>query len=425
MIFVFGKLILHPNEIRLTASFKNIEAITKIAGEIMLNGSFADKAFEFYFRNNKSLTDTETSFIVEEVYNLVRNWRLYSEIQARLCKTGYPDQVLLLLGIGWTLTKRKLPDWEIFKPLKQNLVLKIYSEIIENKAISLSIPDWLYETGERELGNQWINILEALNQPSKQVIRVNTIKVTKEKLQQTLLAGKIITQAYIKAPDALIFNNKLNLFKLPGFKHGLFEMQDISSQMVGHFAGPLPGMRVVDGCAGNGGKTLHLASLMQNKGRIIALDIFAGKLDTLRCRASRAGISIIETRVIDTTKVIKRLYNSADLVLLDVPCSGLGVLKRNPEIKWRLQPTDLENLRKTQEEILNRYSLMVKPGGRLVYSTCSILPSENSDQVRKFLEKHSDEFSFVDDKFISPGDGFDGFYMAMLTRKPVSATVKQ
>src|SRR6266542_1746586 len=125
----------------------------------------------------------------------------------------------------------------------------------------------------------------------------------------------------------------------------------------------------------------------------------------LRCRASRAGISIIETRVIETTKVIKRLYASADLVLLDVPCSGLGVLKRNPEIKWRLRLSDLENLIKTQEEILNRYSLMVKPGGTLVYSTCSVLPSENSLQVRKFLDKHLGQFEIVTERFVSPQEG--------------------
>ena len=193
-------------------------------------------------------------------------------------------------------------------------------------------------------------------------------------------------------------------------------MQDVSSQLVGHFANPQPGMRVIDGCAGNGGKTLHLASLMQNKGRIIALDLFPGKLDTLRIRAKRAGISIIETRTIDTTKVIKRMHGTADLVLLDVPCSGLGVLKRNPEIKWRLQPEDLENLKKTQKDILTRYSLMVKPGGKLVYSTCSILPSENSLQIQNFMETHKDKFEVVEEKFISPEEGFDGFYMVLLKR---------
>jgi 16S rRNA (cytosine967-C5)-methyltransferase len=401
----------------LSVSFKNIEAITKIAEEIMMNGSFADKAFESFFRNNKSINVSDTSFIVEEVYHLIRNWRLYSEIQTKVCNERNADQILLKLGIGWLLANQKLPDWKIFQSLKPGLIYKIYDEIKDNKAISLSIPDWLHQVGEKELGGQWAEIMQSLNTPSKQVIRVNTVKTKREVLQQLLLASRVVTQTHSKAPDALVLTNKRNLFKIPGFKQGLFEMQDISSQIVGHFADPQPCIRVIDGCAGNGGKTLHLASLMQNRGRIIALDIFAGKLDTLRCRASRAGISIIETRVIDTTKVIKRLHDSADIVLLDVPCSGLGVLKRNPEIKWRLQPADLENLKRTQEDILNRYSSMVKPGGKLVYSTCSILPSENSEQIQKFLRLHSDKFSFVEEKFISPKEGFDGFYMARLSRK--------
>lgn len=398
-------------------STKNIEAITRVTEEIMLNGSFADKAFESYFKNDKSLTVSDISFVVEEVYHVIRNWRVYTEIQTKVCNHEHLNQVLIKLGIRWVLANQKLPDWKIFQSLKHDLICKIYNEIKNNNAINLSIPEWLHEAGEKELGERWSMIMQALNQPSKQVIRVNTLKTDRENLQQLLLADKVITQPHSKAPDALVVRNKLNLFKLPGFKQGLFEMQDVSSQMIGHFADPQPCMRVVDGCAGNGGKTLHLASLMQNKGRIIALDIFAGKLETLRCRASRAGISVIETRVIDTTKVIKRLYDSADIVLLDVPCSGLGVLKRNPEIKWKLKPTDLENLKKTQEDILNRYCLMVKPGGKLIYSTCSILPSENSEQIQKFLQLHSDKFSFVEEKFMSPEEGFDGFYMAKLSRK--------
>jgi len=175
-------------------------------------------------------------------------------------------------------------------------------------------------------------------------------------------------------------------------------------------------MRVVDACAGSGGKTLHLAALMQNKGRIIAMDTFERKLEDLRKRASRAGADIIETRAITSTKVIKRLSGQADRLLLDVPCSGLGVLKRNPDTKLKLQPDDIDKVRKIQSEILASYPNMVKPGGLMVYATCSVLPSEDEEQVRNFLKNNSSNWDLLEEKRLWPAtDGFGGFYMALLT----------
>ena len=144
-------------------------------------------------------------------------------------------------------------------------------------------------------------------------------------------------------------------------------------------------MKVVDTCAGAGGKTLHLASLMENKGQIIAMDIYESKLKKLKIRARRNGAHNIDLKVIKSTKPIKKLYNKADRVLIDTPCSGLGVLRRNPDSKWKLKQTFLDNIRNTQKEILQQYSKIVKPGGKLVYATCSVLPSENQEQVQKFL----------------------------------------
>ena len=177
-------------------------------------------------------------------------------------------------------------------------------------------------------------------------------------------------------------------------------------------------MRVVDTCAGAGGKALHLASLMENKGQIIALDIYENKLHELKRRAKRDGAFNIETRAIESTKVIKKLYDKADRVLIDAPCSGLGVLKRNPDAKWKLQPEFIDKIKVTQQEILQQYSRIVKPGGQLVYATCSILPSENKKQVDIFLTSESGkEFTFVKDKKVSAHkSGFDGFYMALLQK---------
>jgi 16S rRNA (cytosine967-C5)-methyltransferase len=174
-------------------------------------------------------------------------------------------------------------------------------------------------------------------------------------------------------------------------------------------------MRVIDACAGNGGKTLHLAALMQNKGRIIALDTDAKKLEQLRLRARRAGVSIIETRQIESSKTVKRLAQSADRVLLDVPCSGLGVLRRNPDTRWRLSPEHLNNIYGVQRDILERYGKLCKPDGKMVYATCSILPSENQQQVDSYINKVGEKYTLEASRSILPQDeGFDGFYMARL-----------
>lgn len=382
----------------------------------MHDGINADRAFETCFKQDKTLAPSFAGFVVDEVHYLIQHWRLLSEIQVKT-GLGLPSDAETLLGIGWIINNKPIPDIAPFKYLKKKPIFEALQSLQDNPSVALSVPDWLFAQGSTELGPQWPSILKALQCRPELVVRTNTLKTTKENLAKALLARNIKTHKHALAPEALIFQDKLNVFKLPEFRQGWFEMQDLASQRTGIFADPMPCMRVIDGCAGNGGKTLHLASLMQNKGRIIALDIFPSKLDTLRCRARRAGISIIETRAIESSKTIKRLHGTADLVLLDVPCSGLGVLKRNPEIKWRLQPSDLDNLRKTQEDILNRYSLMVKPGGRVVYSTCSVLPSENTQQIKKFLLSHGNAFELITEQFISPEEGFDGFYMASLLRK--------
>ena len=189
--------------------------------------------------------------------------------------------------------------------------------------------------------------------------------------------------------------------------------------MVARFLDPQPGMRVIDACAGAGGKSLHMASLMENKGQVIALDIYENKLLELKRRARRNGIHNLETRLIDSTKVIKKLYGQADKVLIDAPCTGLGVLKRNPDTKWKLQPEFLEEIKRTQQEILQSYSKMVKDGGDLVYATCSILPSENQNQIKHFLTTEAGKgFTLQTEKTLFPSEtGYDGFYMALLKKK--------
>jgi 16S rRNA (cytosine967-C5)-methyltransferase len=254
------------------------------------------------------------------------------------------------------------------------------------------------------------------------VLRVNTLKISKEQLAKRLAEEGIGTFAPKGYKDALVLGRRQNIFKSPAFKEGLFEVQDASSQLVATALDVKPGMRVIDACAGSGGKSLHLAALMENKGRILSMDLEEWKLQNTKLRARRNGISIIEPRVIEGNKTIKRLKESADRVLLDVPCSGLGVLKRNPDTKWKLSPESIEKVQGIQQEIIQNYSSMVKPGGILVYATCSILPTENQQQVERFLSSENGQnFELVEDqKVLSQESGFDGFYIAKLRKKEAS-----
>jgi 16S rRNA (cytosine967-C5)-methyltransferase len=281
------------------------------------------------------------------------------------------------------------------------------------------------ELGVAELGEKiWEKELSFLNQEAKVVLRTNTLKTTREELQRKLHEAEIDTFIPAGYPDALVLSKRKNVFTTAAFKEGLFEVQDASSQLVAPFLqlrvsvpSGKDGMRVIDACAGAGGKTLQLSALMHNRGKVIALDTEQWKLDELKKRARRAGSSNIETRVIDSSKAIKRMENSADRLLLDVPCSGLGVLRRNPDAKWKLSLEFIERMKILQQKILTEYSVMLKKGGMLVYSTCSILPSENEKQVEKFILEQNGAFELTEQKKILPSEGFDGFFMAAIVKK--------
>lgn len=271
--------------------------------------------------------------------------------------------------------------------------------------------------GEDALGNRWDEEISALNQQAKVVLRVNELKISRDELAQKLNDENIETEKVEDVPSALVLSNRQNIFTNKFFKDGFFEVQDASSQKVAMQMKLEPGLRIVDACAGGGGKSLQIATLMKNRGKVLALDTNEKKINQLRERSRRNSISIIETKVIDSTKVFKRLYDSADRLLLDVPCSGLGVLRRNPDAKWKLSIEKIQELIELQKNILNTYCNITKVNGYLIYSTCSLLPSENENQIENFLQHHSN-FSLEEAVSISPArSGFDGFFIARLKRK--------
>jgi 16S rRNA (cytosine967-C5)-methyltransferase len=216
-------------------------------------------------------------------------------------------------------------------------------------------------------------------------------------------------------PDALLMTTRENVIRLGSFRKGLYEVQDASSQLIAPFLQVEAGMSVIDACAGAGGKTLHLAAMMENEGNITAMDVEGWKLGELQKRARRAGVSIVETQQIRNPKDIKNLYESADRLLLDAPCTGMGVLRRNPDAKWKLTSEHTDWVRNTQTEILEDYSMMLRPGGKMVYATCSIMPSENERQVENFLANNP-EYILEEMHHTWPSEGWDGFFMARMRK---------
>lgn len=393
--------------------YRNLStAVVEGLHEIFVNKKYADKVIEKILKSNPKWGARDRRFIAETTYDIVRWYRLFKEISE-----AEDEDFWKLLGVWCLWNNTEFPDWDEFEGLDRKKIEARYEALQSDRKIRESIPDWLDELGEKELGKEWEKELTALNEEASVVLRVNTLKVDRQSLQQQLEEEEIVTEAPAEFPDALILEQRQNIFTRQQFKDGLFEVQDAGSQLIAPFLQVKPGLRVIDACAGGGGKTLHLASLMQNKGRIIALDTEEWKLEELKKRARRAGAGNIETRVIESSKTIKRLENSADRLLLDVPCSGLGVIKRNPDAKWKLSVDFIERVKELQQHILADYSTMVKPGGLMVYSTCSLLPSENENQVEKFLESRKGQFELVEQKWIKPTEGFDGFYMALIKRK--------
>ncbi|MAP54978.1 methyltransferase domain-containing protein [Altibacter sp.] len=377
----------------------------------------ADKVLRNTLKRDKRWGSRDRSFIAETTYDIVRWKRLYAEI-AEVKEPFDRPNLFRLFAVWATLNGIKLPDWKQLEDTPVRRIKGRFDELSKIRKYRESIPDWLDELGEKELGKRWDKEIAALNELADVVLRVNPLKATVVQVQNELSDLEIETETIPGSPYALKLKERANVFSTDAFKNGWFEVQDASSQLVAQLLDPKPGMRVIDACAGAGGKSLHIASLMENKGQVIAMDIYENKLHELKRRARRDGIHNIETRVIDSTKVVKKLIEKADKVLIDAPCSGLGVLKRNPDSKWKMDPEFLEQIKKNQAEILDSYSRMVRPGGELLYATCSILPSENDAQIKAFLKRdEGKEFSLVKDKKIWPSEsGFDGFYMALLKK---------
>lgn len=394
-------------------------AVIKILDGVFNQDFYADKTIEKVLKLDKRWGSRDRAFIAETSYEIVRWKRLYLEIAG--VKKPFQYKNLWRVFSVWAVLKGiNLPNWTEFQETPKRRIKGKFDELSKIRKFRESVPDWIDKLACEEIGEKkWEKEISELNKMAELVIRTNTLKTNSSELQKILLNEEISTEIISGYPDALRLKKRVNLFKKESFQKGLYEVQDASSQLVAPFLKIEPGMKICDICAGAGGKTLHLSALSKNKGQILAMDIYKHKLIQLKKRAKRNSAFNIETKLIENNKSIKRLKGKIDRLLIDAPCSGLGVLKRNPDSKWKLQPDFLNKIKDTQSKILKQYSKLIKENGKIVYATCSILPSENEHQINSFLKsEEGQDFKLEEEKKISPlASGFDGFYMARLSLK--------
>ena len=309
---------------------------------------------------------------------------------------------------------------------------------LKHIAISYSHPEWMIEDWLDRFGqSETVAICQANNQPAPLTVRTNALKLTRAELSDRLRREGYGARTTLHAPEGLNLDDFYSVDRIVAFKEGLFQVQDESSMLAGRALNPAPGARVLDACAAPGGKTTHLAELMGNVGEILAVDPHPHKLTLIGDNCRRLGVRIVRTMEADASRLPDELREWADFVLADVPCTGLGVLRRRPDARWRLDPAQLDPLVRLQRSILDGAADCLKPGGVLVYSTCTITRRENLGQIESFLQR-SGEFALEDLRpclpaakpldqdnamrkgylQILPGvHGLDGFFIARLRKK--------
>lgn len=388
------------------------ELITAALEQVLVQQATLDRAYAKVFAG-KRLAAIDQAAVTSHVGAVLRKLNLYAAL-AHINLPIVAGQLHYLFAAYLQANVLKSPT---IKSLTDQVTFAQRLNLLQdNSALLDGCPAWLEALGHAQLADKWPAERAALAEDPTRFVRANLLKTDRERLAKRLAKEGVTTQTVRGVATALEITDRSTLFRTDSYQDGWFEQQDAGSQLVADALDVQPGMRVIDACAGNGGKTLALAAHMQGKGRLLAMDVEQWKLDNLKKRAKRAGAHNIETRLIASSKTIKRIAMSADRLLLDVPCSGLGVLKRHPDTKWGDTAERLPVLAELQAHILSSYSRMLKVGGKMVYATCSIMPSENRQQVDKFLAEKP-QFTLLKDETLWPSQqGFDGFYYALIAR---------
>lgn len=414
----------------------------------------SDAVIDSFFRSRKYLGSHDRRFIAETAYGILRHLRwcdvmLQRAINKNTASLPKNDTLLLLVAAYLMgVDKRTDISAELLGPkVSSDFVRKELNDILEsmqknhaelpangsgNPGIRYSFQDWMVEKFVQQFGpTEAEELCRKLNEQAPITIRVNTLKATIEECQSRLLKEGIETEKVERIPIALNLRKRVNVFALKTFKEGLFELQDAGSQMLPLLIDPKPTAKVLDACAGAGGKTLEFAALMKNRGEIVATDVNKYRMEELKKRARRAGAFNIRPKHVDSLEELEGKYSEYfDIVLVDAPCTGVGTIRRNPGMKWSVSQEMLKELSEKQQQILKACATLVKKGGRLVYATCSLFKEENEDVVERFLRDVSgystrsqphpldgQNATLLDFVYLLPHKhGTDGFFTSVLER---------
>ncbi len=426
----------------------------QLSSEARAEWGYTSEIIAAAFRANRQLSSGDRRRIAETVYGLVRWDRrlgaIVDELMSRrrdrretLSGIATNELKLLMLeireGVPYEAAKADAKRLCGFDPDLSAVAAEDAGldglNGIDRDAVRLSYPTWMLERFVNDLGReQALALADSMNHRAPMAVRVNTVKISREALMERLREEGVTARPTPLSPAGLVFETRVNAFGLEAFRDGLFEVMDEGSQLVAEAVAPPPRGRVVDACAGAGGKTLALAALMGGQGRIVALDSNGKKLEELRRRARRAGLSNVVAREVKGYELPDEARASAwDRVLVDAPCSGVGTLRRNPEARWRLQPKTADGFAAQQLSLLVTYAPLVAVGGRLIYGTCTVLRDENENVIERFLSERPD-FAVVPlkeiwgkERALGLGDGIslrlsphvhdtDGFFAAVMRR---------
>jgi 16S rRNA (cytosine967-C5)-methyltransferase len=394
----------------------------------------ADAVLRNFFSANRGLGSHDRAFVAEMVFTVLRHKRLLESL------ITHPTPRRLVLGSLLKLQGHSLGQLEpLLKAEDREWAVQLKSADVESlpPAVRLSLPDWLYERLVAEYSEkEAVAFGRVMLKSAPLDLRVNTLLADRAEVLEELRASGFAAEPTRWSPIGIRLAGKPAINRHPSFTRGAVEVQDEGSQLLGYLVAPKRREMVVDFCAGAGGKTLMMGALMQSAGRLYALDVSEKRLNNLRPRLKRSGLSNVHPQLIqgENDIKVKRLAGKIDRVLVDAPCSGLGTLRRNPDLKWRQSPEAVVELSAKQRAILNGAGTLLKPGGRLVYATCSVLPEENQAIIEQFLGTHPD-FQVVscqeilDEQRIALESGTflelrpqrhdtDAFFAAVLERRP-------
>lgn len=370
-----------------------------VLSNLLTFSSPADAKLSEFFRNNRDLGTKERAFVAESVYGVLRRLRFLSTVTAN--DENDPDDARKLI-LAWLLRVQGMSIRELEPMLNEQQ--KEWAHLIKAKstdnlplAVQADVRDWLWDKLVAQYGEaEALTIARSMHEQATLDLRVNTIKGARDDVMAKFIAENTSGETNVTktpySPIGIRMPNRMNIGRHVLFTEGKIEVQDEGSQLLAHLVAVKRGMMVADFCAGAGGKTLAMGALMRNTGRLYAFDVSEKRLHNLGQRLKRSGLSNLNAQVIssETDPKLKRLNGKFDRVLVDAPCSGLGTLRRNPDLKWRQTPQDVAELNVKQTNILARAAKLTKVGGRLIYATCSLLSDENEQIAEQFLATHPD-----------------------------------